>query len=147
MKTGTKVIVGFLAFFIVAQVSLRMFLAHEKSKYAKTAVPYIWKIVPEIVAGWDPHLAEGYFAPQVLSSTAVSDLNNDFKTYSQLGKLKMLGDPDLLEVTGGDGIGTRVTYAVPATFDAGSAKITIQVLEVGSGFQVYQFHIDSAAFK
>ena len=145
MKKFLKII-GILGVVIVLAIGLLVALFfHEKAKYARTAVPYIQEVVPEIAANWDPAVARHHFASWALDQAPPGDMEKIFKFLSKLGKLKRLGDPSLRSIYYHAGVGTIISYAVDATFDAGEAMISVGVLDDGHNLSIVSFYINSMA--
>jgi hypothetical protein len=144
MKTALKVIAVGIVLLAAGVISLNIFNRTQRSKYDATAVPFIEKTVPEITAEWDPAVAKRYMIPQATVS-GDQDLAKLFAYFSKLGKLQSMETPRFVSLLVDANTGTIITYAAPAKFTAGAATITVRLLSVGDGFQIYLFHIDSFA--
>ena len=117
----------------------------KSAKYEKTAVPYIKEKIPEL-STWDPAVSKKYMAPEVLELIKDDELNKLMHWLSKLGRLKGIEEPQFVNVstsaTTEHGKQTIATYNIAAHYENGDANITMRLLEVEGGFQIYQFYVN-----
>ncbi len=120
----------------------------KSSEYSKTAIPYINEKIPEL-STWESSVAKKYLAPEILAKTQDADLERLMRWFSKLGSLKSIEEPQFINVSSittiSSGQQTIVTYTILAHYEKGDATITMRLLEVEGGFQIYQFHLNSNA--
>lgn len=146
-----KVLMGLGGIFLVivlAFAGMGLFAWYKSSQYDDTAVPYIKATIPEL-STWDTDLIKSYMAPTVLEETTGENFAKIIKYLSRLGTLITVGEPIFTRIHTGanlaDGKQTIVTYTIDAVYENGDAVITMSLLDLGSSFQVYNFHINSIA--
>ncbi len=148
MKKVFKVLGIIFLFTIISFGAIGVYTYLKTSEYSKTAVPYIKEKIPKL-SSWDLAVAKQYLAPQVLETTKDEDLKKLMRWFSKLGSLKSIEEPQFVNVTSSatvaNGKQTIATYTILANYENGVANITMRLLEVEDGFQIYQFHINSNA--
>lgn len=143
------IILGSLFSVIVIVVAIvNIYSWHKSRQYQDTAVPYIKAVIPEI-SKWDMNSLKGHMAPKVLEQTTDEKFTKVIGFFSKLGGLKSFDNPDFVKAYTGsnpeEGTQTIVTYTVEAVYENGDAEITLALLESGSSFKIYKFHIRSIA--
>lgn len=148
MKKVLKVLGIVFLVIVVFFSAIGVYTYLKSSEYSKTAVPYIKEKIHEL-SSWDSDVAKQYLAPQVLEMTKDEDLDKLMNWFSKLGSLKNIEEPQFVNVTSSatlaNGQQTIATYTILANYENGVANITMRLLEVKDGFQIYQFHINSNA--
>jgi hypothetical protein len=148
MKKALMVFGGIFLVIVIALGGMGLFTWYKASQYEDTAVPYIKAAVPEL-SQWDPDLTKKYMVPKVLKETTDEKFAKIIKYLSKLGTLITLGEPSFTKIHTGatleDGKQTVVTYTIDAVYEKGDATITMSLLDLGTSFQVYKFHIASLA--
>ena len=139
--------IGFLGV-VVLFIGILAYTGYMRSGYDETAVPYIKEVVP-VISEWDTEKARQYFIPSAFDDFSDEDVEKLFRWFSKLGKLESMGEPEFTQVYSGttvqEGASTYVTYTVLARYENGDALLTIQLIDLGDSFAVYQFNVNSNA--
>ena len=116
--------------------------------YDETAIPYIKKVIPEI-SSWDIDVLKKYSSAEALNNVSDRDLIKLMRFFSKLGEFRSMDEPQFVNVTTNTDISngnqTIATFAIVGYYDNGEANITLSLLEVEGGFQIYHLKITSPA--
>lgn len=148
MKKLIIILSAVLSVIIIAFATINIYTWHQSSKYEETAVPYVKMVVPEI-SKWNPEKIIEYMPAESLKTTPKEDIVKIVKYLSKLGALIKMEEPNYSKVFSGptvEGVqNTIVTYTVDAEYERGDAVVTINLLDKGDSFRVYNFHFNSMA--
>ena len=128
--------------------SITIYTWYQSSKYEETAIPYVKMVVPEI-SEWNPDTIIELMPEESLKKTPKEDIVKIVDYLSRLGALLKIEEPEFSKVFTGatvDGVqNTLVSYTVDAEYESGEAVVTINLLDQGDSFKVYNFHFNSLA--
>jgi hypothetical protein len=128
--------------------SITIYTWYQSSKYEKTAIPYVKMAVPEI-SEWNPDKIIDLMPLESLKKTPKEDIIKIVSYLSRLGTLLKMEEPEFSKVFSGATVAgvqnTLVSYTVDAEYESGEAVITINLLDLGDSFKVYNFHFNSLA--
>jgi len=139
----------FAAIIVIVAILAVIFIPYwlRLNKEAKT---YLTNNLPIIVAHWNPQDVFDRATPQLINNAKPEDVDKLYATCRQLGLLKHLGTPELGNIGSQaftkQGTYTYGNYTIHADFQNGSASISIQLLHVGTGWKINQFHINPTIF-
>ena len=150
MKKLLIILGGIFAGIIVLLVIVAIVFIPRTLKLDKEATVYISDNTPIMVAGWNPQNLIDRASPELLSDVKSPDeWSRLFALFQKLGSLKHLDPPKGVVFSGaetGKGSYTVGNYTAKATFENGSAVISIQLLRAGTEWKINGFHINSEAF-
>jgi hypothetical protein len=123
--------------------------ARTGSKLDAESKAYVDRIVPLIVASWDPKELLNNASPELLKVAPSDKLDSMFKMFAEkLGGYKEYkgskGD-SLVNITP-QGKTITAAYITQVAFDKADATVKIRVIKHGEKWQVLEFYVDSQAF-
>jgi hypothetical protein len=125
-----------------------VFPKFQSADYDDVAVPYLKKVIPEL-SQWDPAAARALMVTEVSASIPEEKLVRGMETFSKLGALQSLAEPEFENVYRDQGtiIGkqTIVEYNTEAKYANGDATINMKLLDRGGHLEIYHFNISSQA--
>ncbi|MBU1311478.1 MAG: hypothetical protein KKE30_18305 [Gammaproteobacteria bacterium] len=139
---GVLVVIGIL---IGTSVLSGASKGYRSAQYEKTAIPYIKTVVPQM-SKWDLELYKSFLWEKARRSEYDESFKKIVSRYSKIGALRNIEEPQFVSYDGGSnarGSLKIVTYSVQAHYENGEALITIKLLDVDSGFQVFHFNLES----
>ena len=123
-----------------------IYSAYKGSEYEAAAVPYVKEVVP-VIALWDVNQTRELMAPEALEIIPEETFVQALQVFSRLGTLEELYEPKFEEVYEDERDPTAprilVTYKVAARFTEGMAYFTIQLIDRGDHFQIFNFTLSS----
>ena len=136
--------------FLVGMTLLALWGIRVQANYEKTAVPYLREQIP-IITTWEADKFLALFDSRIRDEMDPDRFEKVMSYYANLGELEWLGEPEFRNITayaGTDGGAMkRVTYAIPARFEAGEARFDITLVDHKGEFSIYHFNINSEVFK
>lgn len=148
MKKAVSLIAIIAVLAVLVFAGVKFYMHQKSSQYAKTAVPYVKMVIPEI-SKWDPAIVRKYMPAEALAGTSQEKMDKILAYLSKLGGLKTMQEPVF---SGEDNTvmysgkpHTMLTYKVNVEYDKGAAVFTIGLLHLGNNFQVHNFNINSKA--
>ena len=144
------IIIGivFVILLLVGGISIS-FLAIKGARLDKDSKKYADSIIMAIVKEWSEEEAIRRSSPELKNIITKEELNKFFNTYRRLGKLKSYGGAigqSNISLSSENGIEITAHYEAKAEFEAGSAKITIDLIKHDDEWQILKFNIDSTIF-
>jgi hypothetical protein len=150
MKKLLVVLGAIFATIIVIVAILGIIMIPHWLRLNKDAKVYLTDNLPIIVDHWNPQNLFDRATPQLMANAKPEEVNKLYVTCRQLGSLKHLDTPELGNIGSQaftkDGTYTYGNYTIYADFQNGSASVSIQLLRVGTGWKINQFHINPMVF-
>ena len=137
-----------LAVVVLCIVSLWVFVHYKQTMYDKRVIPFLDEYLVHL-STWDPAEVEGYWAPEVRAKLKPEDVGRLFLLYRRLGRLKSHDRPRFRQVSATTEVPypELVTYQVDAIFEAGPARLTVNMVTDEQGqLKIWYIEIKSDAF-
>jgi len=123
-----------------------IYTAYQGSQYEASAVPYIKQVIP-VLSEWDAKATRELMAAETVADIPEENFAKAMNLFSKLGTLEEAGEPEFVELVEDErdpnAIRTLLTYTVKTRFSEGYATYTIQLIDRGDHFQVFNFNLSS----
>ena len=138
----------FLILIVIAIVGT-IFVVIKGSRLDKESKQYADAAIAAIVSGWNKQDLVERASPEFMAATKDDDLNKLFALFRRLGRLKKYKGSEgqaNISVTTQHGKVITANYVAKAEFDAGKAKIKVNLIKHDDNWQILGFNVDSKVF-